>query len=339
MVLSQDVIDESGKFLLNKGITLTESYISRLRSLGFHEIPVLDPYAASLKQNTVITRDLRRKLSDCFRDLYALKTTKMRETKLPANYINKLRPFLNKVIEETGSKLGYINDLQIREPGKGEVTHAVNVCLLSVTAGLYLKYPRPVLFDLALGAMLHDVGKLLTANEHKARLDENKIHTVLGAQLLSSNKTAEVAARIAAEHHERYDGLGLPYGLTGKSLHPLSRLVAIADYFDNAMKKTTSSDISRQEVVEDMLSGGHTRFDLNLLRAFFHITPVYPVGSLVRLNTRQLAYVVKNKIHYSTRPTIRLVERNPATSRIEVSKKDLDLIFKPNVTIADILSE
>jgi len=97
------------------------------------------------------------------------------------------------------------------------------------------------------------------------------------------------------------------------------------------MNNATFTHASRQEIVETMMAAGNTQFDLNSLRAFFHSVAVFPVGSLVELNTHKTGYVVKNSAHYPLRPIVRIFD--------DISYTDVDLVLKPNITIVKVIKE
>lgn len=337
MLLARDIIDDHGNLLLEKGITLTEYYITRLKQLGLTSIPIYDPYAAELKKHSVISPEVREELLLCFRSIFHRKSQDILNSGLKTVYLKQIQHTIGQVIDETEKNLGQIINVQVRQPGEDEVDHAVNVCLMVVATGLYIKLPRPVLMDLALGALFHDLGKLVMPTAQGPAADHGRLHPIYGQQLLIKNKVGAIVARIAAEHHERYDGQGYPSGLAGKEIHPLSRLVTIANHFDNTMNAAAKTGTSRSAIIEDMLANGNTIFDMYLLRAFFHTTPIYPVGSLVRLTSNQLAYVIKNKVRFAATPTVQIFDRGlfagPGDSQI------IDLSMRPGLSITDVIAE
>jgi putative nucleotidyltransferase with HDIG domain len=325
MVLIKDVVDERGNLLLEKGISLTRNYISRLKRLGIVNINVTDPYAASLKENQIINQQLRTELADCFTELFKMKAADILNFQPPAAHIEKLNNVVTEVIEEAESQLDQMLNIQVRQPSADETEHAVNVCLLSTVTGLYLKFDKGVLRDLALGALLHDLGKSMLPHGEQ---DIAYLHTIYGRELLLRSNVSNVVSRIAAEHHEFFDGSGQPKGLAGRDIHPLSRLVTIADYYDNAMNATSRP---RLEIIETLMDGSNTLYDLNLLRAFLNTIAVFSVGSLVRLNTGKTGYIVGNRVHFPLRPTVRVLD--------DYGHVDIDLVMKPNISITELIAE
>ncbi len=329
MVLTRDVVDERGNLLLEKGITLTSTYIKRLKRLGVIAVSVADPYAESLRQDKVISDALRDELSACFGALFRMKAADILNFRPPAVHLERVNTVVEMVIDEAAERLDRMVNVQIRQPSDGEEQHAVNVCLLAVATGLYLKYERPVLRELALGALLHDLGKsMLPAGD----TDKAFLHTIYGRELILRSNLCASAARVAAEHHEAFDGTGHPKGLAAKDVHPLSRLVSIANYFDSAAEGSSWGGdlLTPQELLTTMSLAGNRLFDANLLRAFFNTAALYPVGSLVRLNTGRTGYVVSNRPHFPLRPVVRVVE--------ETEHADIDLALKPNVAIVALVA-
>ena len=328
MILTQDIVDERGNLLLEKGICLTKNYISRWKRLGIRTVNVTDPYAASLKHYKVISPEIRDELTDCFTALFKMKAADILNFKPPAAHLVKLNAVMANVIEEAEAQMDQIVHIQVRLPSHNEMQHAVNVCLLSIITGLYLKFERKVLHDLALGALMHDLGKSMLPGGDS---DKAYLHAIYGRELLLRSNLSTIVARIAAEHHEAYNGSGHPKGLAGRDIHPLSRLVGIANHFDAALAASVVNCTARQEIIEKMMGGGNTLFDLNLLRAFLSTVAIFPVGSLVRLNTGKAAYVISNRTHFPLRPVVRIIE--------DFGHTDIDLVIKPDVTITELIAE
>lgn len=338
MVLARDIVDDNGNLLLEQGIALTEYYITRLTQIGLTSIPIYDPYAAELKKYTVIAPEVREELALSFRSLFNKKSHDILNSGLRTVYLKQIQQTVGHVIDETDRNLGQIINVQVRQPTEDEIDHAINVCLMAVSTGLYIKLPRPVLMDLALGALFHDIGKTVMPTVEGPTADHGRLHPIYGQQLLVKNKIGSIIARIAAEHHEQYDGLGYPSGLAGKEIHPLSRLVTIANHFDNTMNTAAKTGEPRDKIIKNMLANGNTLFDMYLLRAFFHTTPLYPVGSLVKLSNNKTAYVIKNKVRFAATPTVQIAERGAYAYNL-VTGQIIDLAMKPHITIVDVIAD
>ena len=332
MVLDRDVVDENGNLLLEKGITLTEIYLSRLKRLGINAIAIKFPELIGIDlPPPAISPEVRMELSLCFRALFTMTTECILTSKLQTMYFNQITKASDSVISELEKNMPRILNIRLRELTEDETSHAVNVCLLSLVTGLYLKLPRPALKELALGALLHDLGKSVIPQVDSKPLNSPNMHTLYGRDLLLKHQLSSTIARIAAEHHEFHDGSGYPLGLSKKATHPLSRIVAIANYYDNALTQAQLDGTPLQDIIETMLASSDILFDNNTLRAFLHTTPIYPLGSMVVLNTGQTAYVTENRSRYPLRPLVRVFSKT--------GYEDIDLAHQPNLTIIDNVEE
>jgi len=183
--------------------------------------------------------------------------------------------------------------------------HSVNVCILSISMGRMIGLPTEHLSALALGALLHDIGKVRVASsilQFPGRLDaaqwkQIKLHPQEGAAaiLTAANPMQEIASTIAYEHHARFDGLGYPPShRKDRNLHFYSRLVATADTYDAI---TTRRSYRRAETpnraLHVILNGAGTIYDPDFARAFIEMVGVYPAGSLLQLSDGDLVMVTK----------------------------------------------
>jgi len=200
--------------------------------------------------------------------------------------------------------------------------HCLNVARLSVALGKRFGFNSGMLIDLGWAALLHDIGKLRVPlnvlNKAKKFTSEElvvmKSHPVeaLTAFAETQTVTLERLRRLSAafEHHQRYDLKGYPIVQKKLTLHPFSRIVAVADTFD-AM---TTDRIYQRRVLPDvalkiMAQGFGSIFDPTVLQAFITSMGAYPVGSLVRLSDESLAVVIKyGKQSSLDRPQIYYVE-------------------------------
>lgn len=180
-------------------------------------------------------------------------------------------------------------------------THSINVCILSTTLGRWLGMDKADIYSLGVGSILHDIGKMLVPewllNKRGGYTEEEfrsmQKHTVLGADFLSgTGGVDESSLRVVAHHHERYDGTGYPAGFSGEDINFFARVVAIVDVYD-AM---TSDRVYRRriipsEVLKFMYLKKDPHFGPGLLEKFIQCIGIYPIGSLVELNTGEVALI------------------------------------------------
>jgi len=186
-----------------------------------------------------------------------------------------------------------------------EVTyyHSVNVCLLSMALGRFSGFGSDELRMLGLGALLHDVGRVVVdevALRNPGRLTNEdwaqvRLHPQEGASTImaASGSGQEIAAVIALEHHLRLDGSGYPE-LGGRQPHLFSRIVAIADSYDAITSfRPYRPARTPNEALRILLQGVGTTYDPDLLRLFVQMTGEYPPGSLLLIDGGQVAMVTE----------------------------------------------
>jgi len=195
-------------------------------------------------------------------------------------------------------------------------SHSVNTCVLSLMVAEQCGLPDN-LEDIGLGALVHDVGKLKVPPEvlnKPGPLTEEewqliRRHPLAGLEIVQ--RSGELRAAIAeaiTQHHERADGSGYPHGLRGEAIGMAARLVAVVDVYD-----ATSSDrpyhpaLPPAEAVRWILANAGRQFDLQLAHAFVRTVGVYPVGSLVRLNSGELAIVSDFDAKSILRPIVLII--------------------------------
>ena len=118
--------------------------------------------------------------------------------------------------------------------------HSVNVALISVMIAIELNMDNRSLYNLTLGGLLHDVGKLLVpmtiiqknTSLSAAEMNLVKKHSELGMSLLAGCGLSSDCMAVVLQHHERLDGSGYPYGLKADEIHPLAKIAMIADVLD-----------------------------------------------------------------------------------------------------------
>jgi HD-GYP domain-containing protein (c-di-GMP phosphodiesterase class II) len=196
--------------------------------------------------------------------------------------------------------------------------HMVNVCILSLGLARALGLSREHTIALGIGGLLHDVGKVKVPADilqHDGALDEEQWriiqrHPVDGAGLvlITSRNAYHPAVATVLEHHAAYDGSGYPT-LSGRRSPSLpARIVAVADCFDAVTsKRSYRKPEERRQALSLLQAGAGRSFDPRVVRTFVRMVGIFPVGSLVRLSSGEVALVVRNHERLLARPTVRLI--------------------------------
>lgn len=141
-------------------------------------------------------------------------------------------------------------------------SHSINTALISGAIGNRMGYSEQRMKDLTVGALLHDVGQTVLPKNvlnkpsklTEAEMIIMKNHCGMGASMLESTTLSNISKTIILQHHEKQDGSGYPYGLSGVQILQESRIVAIAEAFDTATTARPYKDAKPVEMVlEEMV--------------------------------------------------------------------------------------
>ncbi|MFQ5329916.1 MAG: HD-GYP domain-containing protein [Thermodesulfobacteriota bacterium] len=193
--------------------------------------------------------------------------------------------------------------------------HSVNVSILTLSLAQVLKYEGEDLLAAGIGGLLHDVGKTGVAedimNKPGTLSDDEwkrmREHPVMGAQIISRMKGLDKSiVHMVHEHHIRYDRSGYP--TLDSPLHPMGMIVTLADAYDALTTlRVYQRPYHPAEAVKILhgLSGKH--FAPKIVQAFTNMLGVYPVGTMVRLSTNEIAIVTNINAADGEHPVVKVV--------------------------------
>jgi len=206
---------------------------------------------------------------------------------------------------------------QLKSRDEYTAIHSMNVCVLSIAFGRYLGLPLDKLHTLGLGALLHDVGKMKIASNilqkpgklTKEEASLMKAHAFLGSELLKNERgmTEEVLS-IVKNHHERIDGSGYPMGLMGDRICQLTKIVSIVDVYDALTSDRAYKDgLTQTSALHKLYNIAKDKFEHQYVESFIKCIGIYPVGSIVEMNTGHVGVVVKLNNDHKLKPIVSLV--------------------------------
>jgi len=232
-----------------------------------------------------------------------------------------------------------INLGRIKEKDEYTFMHSVSVGVLMISFGKHLGFEVPLLKEIGMGAMLHDVGKMIVPQAilHKEEsLTEDefqmmKKHAEYSRRLLEQAPgMADNSIIVAAQHHERQDGTGYPLGIKGEEISYYSRATAIADVYDAMTSKRCYQDkFPPTEVLKKLFEWSSHHYDRELVQQFIRCMGIYPVGTLVRLESGLIGVVLKHGEKSLLHPVVRVVY-NIRTGEFVRTPYDVDL-SRPSV--------
>ncbi len=307
MKLARDVILSDGRLLLMAGFFIKPLYIRKLEAFNVTHITVEDCSYTPIEENEEekVYNHAKSTVKKIFTHVREGKHADMDEVE------STVRKILNNIILNENIMLQLTG---IRDIDNYTFLHSVDVCIYSTIIGKKLGYNDEHLMHLGMGSILHDIGKCkvpihilkkpgkLTNEE----LSEMYLHSVYGYEIIKNiyGMNAKIA-RIAFQHHEKWDGSGYPLGLTETLIDPLSRIVSLADVYDaltsdRVYKKRTLPHIAAEYIKRN--SG--ILFEPYIVELFIENIAAYSNGTLVLLNTGEVGTIIAEKDSKNTRQKV-----------------------------------
>lgn len=328
--LAKTIYDDRGTVLLREGVKLTENYIKRVTQLGMFSIYINDEYSEKNVED-IIKPELRQKAVRTIKETFYsfekfnLNTTRsnMQDKKYiieKQKYFKSISEIVQEIMEEILSRKNVlINIVDIKSLDNYTYQHSVNVAVLSLVLGIQLQLDRKKLYDLCLGALIHDIGKALIPDEilqkkdklTKEEFDIVREHTLRGYDFLKGSVDISATSRIIAlEHHEREDGKGYPEMRKDEEINDLAKIVAVSDVYDALTSdRPYRKAMSPNDAIEYIMANGQTQFNYEVVKAFSKCIVPYPEGTLVRLSNGEIAVVEEVFPNFVLRPKVKIINK------------------------------
>jgi len=212
--------------------------------------------------------------------------------------------------------------------------HSMSVCVLMTSFAKQFGFDTDTIREIGMGAMLHDIGttKVPISIRHKTtelsdgEYKEIKEHVEYGRNILEETSGVSDTSIITAyQHHERLNGSGYPNGLKGDEISVYGQAIAIVDVYDAlTSKRCYKRQITPTEALKILFEWEGDHFNGEFIQKFIRCIGVYPVGTLVRLESGLLGVVVNHGEESLLKPIVRIVYDTKRDSRI-VIPYDVDL--------------
>ncbi len=196
-------------------------------------------------------------------------------------------------------------------------THMVNVSILTMAQARTLGVDGPLLREFGLAALMHDIGKVRTPTailRKPEQLTDEELqiirrHPIDGTEMLRRTPDMPpLVPLVAFEHHLRLDGSGYPAGVSRPTLNVATLLTSMSDVFDAMRSQRVYQQMFPSErVIEVLRRSDGRQFDQHLVRRFVQLLGIYPPGTAVRLDTGEIAVVLRANASDTHRPRVRVV--------------------------------
>ncbi|MDQ8020462.1 MAG: HD-GYP domain-containing protein [Moraxellaceae bacterium] len=236
----------------------------------------------------------------------------------------------NSILRNGGALVGL---LTIKNKDDYTFLHCVSVCALLVAFARSVGLDDATTHLVGMGGLLHDTGKALVPDHilnkpgrlTDAEFDVIKRHPRDGYDILS--KTPEVGGiplDITLHHHERMDGKGYPDGLPPEKIQQVVRMAAIADVYDAiTADRCYHRGIPATDALRKLHEWSAHHFDPTLVQAFIRCVGIYPVGTLVRLESGRLGVVLQQNEKNLLQPLLKIVFSTKSNAPVEPYELDL----------------
>ena len=231
--------------------------------------------------------------------------------------------------------------LRLKESGDYRYHHGISMAVWAAIIGRHIGLHRDELEKLAVGCAMCDVGmtqlppELLdqTDNLTPQQLKIVRAHPIMGAELVSKSKDVDFEILgIIENHHERMDGSGYPRGLEGAAIPLLARIAGLVDTYDAMITaRPYATARTSHEATQELLDCKGSLFQEALVEQFVQAIGLFPTGTMVELNTGEVAIVVTQNETRRLKPEIVIV--------LDDEKERMESLRVVNLADQDISAE
>ncbi|MCL1893200.1 MAG: HD-GYP domain-containing protein [Holophagaceae bacterium] len=233
--------------------------------------------------------------------------------------VEKAAPIVSDITKAVLGNDGTLVSLcRIKQRDSYTFQHSVSISALLVTfCNAVGGYSEDELHEIGLGGLFHDVGKMRIPNQilnKPGKLSDSEFavmrsHVTEGVEYLrAGHSLSESTMKIVEEHHERFDGSGYPRGISRSAISRIGQMASIVDVYDAITSiRVYHKALEPINAMQLIYEWGGKHFDNSLVHQFIKGVGIYPVGSLVRLESARLAVVLRQGQNNLLKPLVRLV--------------------------------
>lgn len=324
-----------------------EVYIDTARGLDLADAPTLDEVNAELDADLLrfaeapspiirvsYAEEIARAKKIHLQATNAVKSV-MRDVRLGQaiqmeNVAHVVEDITESVLRNSGALVGLS---AIKDKDEYTFLHSVSVCTLMVTFAQSLGFDRDLIRLAGTGGLLHDTGKMKVPNEilnKPGKLTEAEFaimrrHPEEGWKILKEIDGMEaIPLDITLHHHERMDGTGYPYKLPGSEISQMAQMAAVVDVYDAITSdRCYHVGMPATEGLRKLWEWSKFHFNPELVQAFMRTVGIYPVGTLVRLESGRLGVVLEQNEGSLLQPKLKVIFSTKSNTYITPAIVDL----------------
>jgi putative nucleotidyltransferase with HDIG domain len=298
MQLARPIYDKQKRVLLAAGRSIHPKYLERIVAMDIRYLFVEDAISGGITLEELMDMPTWIDAIEVVQKEFELAASKK------SLEVKSLKKIVAKLLEEVEKRkaIVLIPTTSIAEDLR-KFAHSVNVTLLALQVSKKLKINKLQLRDLAIGVLLHDIGKAFTTDDEQ--------HPQLGFEYLRKEREVSIlSAHVAYQHHEQMDGRGFPRGLSGKEFHEFAQICGICNLYENMISR---ENIPPHMAMELIMTKSGSGFSPEIVQAFINSIPSYTPGTKVILNNGEVAIVTRIQ-SLMQRPTVRYLSTNKEVS-------------------------
>ncbi len=317
------------EILIKKGEKVTLEMITKIKKYKILQIEIKDGKTIFEKegvQKKEFARDYSKSLENSKEIMDSLKSGKVE--------VEKIEETINMTLNNLEKNEDILLSLLEANKDKNYIyQHSLNTMAIALIIGRTLNYSDEQLEILGKGAFLHDVGmleiddKILNKKDKLTpkEIEEIEKHPLYGAEKVKELGNEEII-NIIKMHHEKLDGSGYPNGLKGDEISEYARIVGLADLYAALTEYREYRDkFYAHDAMKMLMEASNKKMDFKIMKKFLTKMPIYPINSVVNLNTGIIGKVVKGNEN-PFRPIVD-VEENGTIKRIDLNGKENLTIF------------
>lgn len=313
--LARPVYNQRGTLVIPVGTQLNEGHLHRLGEAGVRDVFIDDPTIPEVQAHEPISEATKAFAVEVLKDLFDRAAAGTLKGGLGPLY-NKVSQVVKDIQDDLAEHRDRVTSPIFDIEGVDYlVAHSLSVSVMAMDVARHGNF-APKVFDLGLGALLHDLGMATVPPDlrHKPEplTPEERalvqLHPQGGLKLIEQTPALSAFTKVVVlQHHERAGGNGYPKGLKLKDIYPLARLMAIVDVYSAFLSDRPHRErYTPQRAMDYIVSSAGFDFDFDLTQEFAQRVAPYPVGTLVTLSTGERGVVVEVKDGVVTRPVVRL---------------------------------
>jgi HD-GYP domain-containing protein (c-di-GMP phosphodiesterase class II) len=336
MVLTEPVFSKkTGDILLKSGVKLSKKMISAMKKHNIENAEIADRYTLLINPEVTTKNELKSFIKAEIKRLAPDKPEANTSDKM-VKVSRKARKMIDKILEKK-EIINFCIRMKLLD-NEFFFKHSAVTCALSLLVAGALDLNQSDIFRIGTAALLHDLGLgempfLIKAEApEEPKEDLWKEHPTYGYYLTKEAGISREIGQLIRFHHEKWNGSGFPQGLKKDKIPLGARIISVCETYDTL---TRHNNYPPYEAIEYFYGTGDVLFDSKVIQTFTHNIAVYPLGSLVRLSTKEVGVVVNVRKNKGPRPIVR-VHYNNVNRRLQ-NPKIIDLGEEKTIFITEVL--